>query len=103
MKSFLKQTTPAVEMTEPRMRNGLVTGTYDESPCLASAAAVLFRRTPADVSIILCSTIDVVLVGEPVLLTYHMRLKCYHHARHVSVSTNDNCVRGLFYTNGEPA
>ena len=103
MKSFLKQTTPAVVMTEPRMRTVLVPGTYEESPCLAYDAEVMLIRKPSEVRMILCSKIDDVQVGEPVLLTYHMGLKCYQHERHVSVSTNDNCVGGFFYTNGEPA
>ena len=103
MNPLLKQTTPAIAVSEPSMRTVLVPGTYEEAPHLAYDAEVQFVRKPPEVRLILCSELDEVHKGEPVLLTYHRGLNCYQHARHVSVSSPDNCTGGFFYTNGMSA
>ena len=85
------------------MRTVYIRETMTEAPHLAYDAEVQFIRKPNEVRMILCSELDDVEVGEPVLLTYHRGLNCYQHARHVSVSTQNNCVGGFFYTSGMPA
>ena len=101
--TFFKQQTNAIALSKPEMRTVLVPGTFEEAPHLAYDAEVQYVRKEPAVRMILCSELDHVVVGEPVVLTYHNGLRCYQHDRHVSVSSNDNCYGGFFYTNGTPA
>ena len=100
---MLKQTTPAVALSEPTMRTVRVPETGEEAPHLGYDAEIQYVRKPPQVRLILCSEIDDVEPGEPVLLTYHRGLQAYQHARHVSVSSPRNCLGGFYYTNGEEA
>ena len=101
--NFVKQQTNAIALTHPEMRTVLVPGTYEEAPHLAYDAEVQYVRKEPQVRMILCSELDYVEPGEPVVLTYHNGLRCYQHDRHVSVSSESNCHGGFFYTNGNPA
>ncbi len=103
MNPMMKQTTEAVVVSKPEMRTVFVHQSGTEAPHLAYDAEVQFIRKPNEVRMILCSELDDVNEGDHVLLTYHMGLRCYQHARSVSVSNEHNCVGGFFYTNGEPA
>ena len=101
--NFIKQQTPAIALNAPEMRTVLVPGTYEEAPHLAYDAEVQYVRKDPQVRMILCSQLDHVEPGSHVMLTYHMGLRCYQHDHHVSVSTDDNCTGGFYYTNGMPA
>ena len=101
--NFVKQQTNAIALSQPEMRTVLVPGTFEEAPHLAYDAEVQYVRKDPAVRMILCSELDHVEVGEPVVLTYHNGLRCYQHDRHVSVSSESNCHGGFFYTTGNPA
>ena len=51
----------------------------------------------------MCSSLDTVELGEPVMITYHSGMRCYQHSRHVSVSNGHNCVGGLLRADGTEA
>lgn len=103
MNPMMKQTTEAIAVSNPAMRTVFVRDSCTEAPHLAYDAEVQFIRKPNEVRMVLCSEIDPVREGDTVLLTYHAGLRCYQHARSVSVSSEENCTGGFFYTNGEPA
>ena len=103
MNPLLKQTTAAIALTKPEMRTVLLPDTLEEVPHLAYDAEVQYVRKPSKVRMILCSQMDHVEPGNPVMLTYHSGLRCYQHAAHVSVSSDSNCYGGFFYTSGDPA
>ena len=52
---------------------------------------------------IMCSSLDEVRVGEPVMISYHSGMKCYQHTRHVVISNEDNCTGGFYFTDGTKA
>ena len=51
----------------------------------------------------MCSKLDTVNVGDPVMISYHMGMRCYQHARHLVISNNENCIGGFYFTDGNPA
>ena len=66
-------------------------------------SAVQYKRKENTVRMIMCTTLDTVRVGEPVLISYHSGMRCYQHSRHVVTSNEDNCIGGFYYTDGTPA
>ena len=93
----------AVVVTAPVMRTVMnpVTLTADEH--LGYDAEIQYKRKPPTTRLILCSSLDTVRVGEPVMISYHSGMRCYQHSRHVSTSNDDNCIGGFYYTDGTAA
>lgn len=93
----------AIAVTEPHM--GYVTNpeTHELDEHLVYEAEVQYKRKENQVRLIMCSSLDDVVQGEPVMITYHSGMRCYKHSRHVVTSTNNNCVGGFYFTDGTPA
>ena len=95
-----QQEVEAIALSEPVMRTVLNPHTLNEDEHLGYDAEVQYKRKDPTVRLILCSSLDDVVLGEPVLITYHSGLKCYQHSRHVVVSNQSNCTGGFYYTDG---
>ena len=93
----------AIPVSTPQMRTVLNPVTLNEDEHLGYEAEVQYVRKPNQIRLIMCSTLDTVNVGEPVMISYHSGMKCYQHSRHLSVSNTDNCIGGFYYTDGTPA
>lgn len=102
MKS-LQSEMEAIAVSAPSMRTVLNPTTLNEDPHLAYDAEVQYKRKDPQVRMIICSSLDDVVVGEPVMISYHSGLKCYKHSRHVVTSNEGNCVGGFFFTDGTKA
>ena len=59
-----------------------------------------YKRKENQVRLIMCSSLDTISVGAPVMITYHSGMRCYKHSRHVVTSNDDNCIGGFYYTDG---
>ena len=99
----LLQEMEAIPVSTPTMRTVLNPQTLNEDEHLGYEAEVQYVRKPPTVRLIMCSRLDNVVVGEPVMISYHSGMKCYQHSRHVVVSNEDNCIGGFYYTNGTQA
>ena len=93
----------AIAVTAPAMRAVMNPTTHELDPHLCYDAEVQYKRKENQVRLIMCSSIDDVVVGEPVMITYHSGMRCYKHSRHVVTSSNDNCIGGFYFTDGTPA
>ena len=93
----------AIPVTAPEIRTVFNPVTLNEDEHLAYDAEIQYKRKPPAVRMIMCSRLDNVNVGEPVMISYHMGMRCYQHARHLVISNNDNCIGGFYYTDGNPA
>lgn len=93
----------AIAMTLPSVRPVLNPVTLEEDMHLSYDAEIQYKRKPPATRLILCSSLDDVTVGEPVMITYHSGMRAYQHSRHVSTSTEDNCIGGFYYTDGTKA
>ena len=93
----------AIPLTTPQMRTVLNPQTLEEDVHLGYDAEIQYKRKDPAVRLILCSTLDTVNVGEPVMLVYHSGLRAYQHNRNVVVSNESNCHGGFWYTSGEEA
>lgn len=93
----------AIPVSEPHMVTVFNPNTLEETEHLGYLAEMQYKRKENQVRTILCSRLDTVNVGEPVMLVYHHGMKSYKHNRHVIVSNSSNCVGGFYYTNGEMA
>jgi len=93
----------AIAQTPPTMRTVFNPATFTEDEHLGYDAQVQYVRKPPTTRLILCSTLDTVRVGEPVMISYHSGMRCYRHSRTISTSNDDNCIGGFYYTNGEEA
>jgi hypothetical protein len=93
----------AIPVTAPTIRTVFNPVTHEEDEHLAYDAEIQYKRKPPAVRMIMCGRLDTVNVGEPVMISYHMGMKCYQHARHLVISNNDNCIGGFYYTDGNPA
>ena len=93
----------AIAVSPPEMRSVLNPITLNEDPHLCYDAEVQYVRKPPAVRLIMCSVLDDVVVGEPVMISYHNGMRCYQHSRHVVVSNPSNCTGGFYYTNGTSA
>ena len=93
----------AIAVSKPTMRTIFNPSTMEEDEHLGYDAEVQYKRKDNQVRLIMCSSLDDVVVGEPVMITYHSGMKCYKHARHVVISNVDNCSGGFYITDGTPA
>ena len=93
----------AIAVSAPQMRTVMNPVTLNEDPHLCYDAEVQYKRKENQVRMIMCTQLDTVRVGEPVLISYHSGMRCYQHSRHVVTSNEDNCIGGFYYTDGNPA
>ena len=93
----------ATPLTVPHMVTVFNPGTQREVRHLGYEATVQHTSKQDEVRTILCSKLDTVRVGEPVMLEYHHGMKAYKHSRYVSVSDSNNCAGGFYYVNGVKA
>ena len=93
----------AIVVTAPTMRTVFNPVTLEENEHLGYGAEVQYKRKENQVRLIMCSSLDHVREGEPVMISYHSGMRCYQHSRHVSVSSCDNCIGGFYYTDGTEA
>ena len=93
----------AIAQSPPCMRTVFNPVTLTEDEHLGYDAEVQYVRKPPTTRLILCSTLDTVRVGEPVMISYHSGMRCYRHSRTISTSNNHNCIGGFYFTNGTPA
>ena len=93
----------AIALTAPTMRTVMNPVTLQEDEHLGYDAEVQYKRKDNQVRLILCSSLDTVDVGNPVMISYHSGMRCYQHSRHVVTSNVENCVGGFYYTDGKPA
>ena len=90
----------AIAVSPPQMRTLMHPVTLTEHPHPCYDAEVQYKRKDNQVRLIMCSSLDDVVIGEPVMITYHSGMRCYKHSRHVVTSSNDNCIGGFYYTDG---
>ena len=93
----------AIPLTAPEIRTVLNPVTLNEDEHLGYTAEIQYKRKPPATRLILCTSLDTVRPGEPVMISYHSGMRCYQHSRHVSVSNSDNCIGGFYYLNGQSA
>lgn len=93
----------AIAVSAPSMRTVLNPTTLNEDPHLAYDAEIQYKRKPPAVRMIICSSLDDVIQGEPVMISYHSGMKCYQHSRHVVTSNERNCLGGFYFTDGTKA
>ena len=61
----------AIAVSAPSMRTVMNPITLNEDEHLCYDAEVQYKRKENQVRLIMCSSLDDVVVGEPVLITYH--------------------------------
>ena len=93
----------AIPVSEPHMVAVFNPSTLEEDEHYGYEAEMQYKRKEPAIKTILCSRLDTVNVGEPVMLVYHHGMRSYKHNRHVIVSNPSNCVGGFYYTNGTEA
>jgi hypothetical protein len=93
----------AIVTSPPEMKTVFNPTTLEEDPHLAYEAEIQYKRKPPQVRMIMCSQLDTVDVGSPVMISYHSGMRCYQHSRHIVVSNERNCIGGFYFTNGTPA
>ena len=93
----------AIVVTAPSMRTVMNPVTLQEDEHLCYDAEVQYKRKDNQVRLIMCSSLDSVDVGNPVMISYHSGMKCYKHSRHVITSNQANCIGGFYFTDGTPA
>ena len=93
----------AIAVSMPHMGTVFNPVTLNEDPHLVYEAEIQYKRKPPAVRMILCSSLDDVVQGEPVMISYHSGMRCYQHSRHVVTSSNRNCIGGFYYTDGTEA
>ena len=99
----MKSELEAIVETEPTMMTVFNPDTLEEDPHYCYMAEIQYKRKAPAARLILCSRLDTVNVGEPVMITYHMGMRCYQHNRNVVVSNQLNCTGGFYYTDGNKA
>ena len=104
-KSWTRSTSEkvAVPMSEPHMVVVFDPKTNKEVEHFGYEAKVRHTSKRDEMRTVLCSRLDIVRVGEPVLLVYHHGMKAYKHNRHMFVSNPDNCSGGFYFINGVKA
>ena len=93
----------AIAVSCPTMRTVFNPQTLNEDDHLGYDAEIQYKRKPPAVRLIMCSSLDDVVVGEPVMITYHCGMRCYKHSRHIVTSNANNCIGGFYFTNGQSA
>ena len=77
--------------------------TLTERDIIGYEAEVQYVRKEPEVKFILCSDVDKVFVGEPVMIQYSVGKRSYKHSRVISTSNESNCIGGFYFTDGTPA
>jgi hypothetical protein len=93
----------AIAVSKPTMRQVMHPEKGELVPHLCYDAEVQYKRKENQVRLIMCSTLDTVDVGNPVMISYHSGMRCYQHTRHVVTSNEVNCAGGFYFTDGSPA
>ena len=93
----------AIPQELPHLTTVLNPETLEEDLHLGYYAEMQYKRKEPATRLILCSSLDTVRLGEPVMVSYHSGMRCYQHTRHVVVSNEDNCIGGFYYTDGTSA
>ncbi len=93
----------AIPVSKPHTVTVFNYATLEEDEHLGYEAEMQYKRKENTIRTILCSRLDTVNVGEPVMLVYHHGMRAYKHNRHVIVSNPSNCIGGFYYTNGKEA
>ena len=93
----------AIPVSEPQLMSVFNPNALEPTEHLAYEAEMQYKRKPNEIRTILCSRLDTVNVGEPVMLVYHHGMRSYKHNRNVIVSNPNNCIGGFYYTNGMEA
>ena len=93
----------AIPVSKPELMSVFDPNSIEETQHFAYEAEMQYKRKPNEIRTILCSRLDTVNVGEPVMLVYHHGMRSYKHNRNVIVSNPNNCVGGFYYTNGTEA
>ncbi len=93
----------AIPVSEPHVMTVFNPSTFEETEHFAYEAEMQYKRKDPAIKTILCSRLDTVNVGEPVMLVYHHGMRSYMHNRNVVVSNTSNCLGGFYYTNGREA
>ena len=93
----------AVVVSDPTVHSVFNPVTLEEDECLGYEAEVQYKRKPNEVRMIICNSLDVANVGDPVMISYHLGMRRYQHSRAVIVSNPNNCFGDFYYTNGKEA
>ena len=93
----------AIAVSKPHMGTVFNPVTLNEDPHLVYEAEIQYKRKPPAVRMILCSSLDTVREGEPVMISYHSGMRCYQHSRFVVTSNEENCIGGFYFTDGSEA
>ena len=93
----------AIAVSAPHIGGVMNPDTLEIDEHLVYDAEIQYKRKPPAVRMIMCSSLDDVVVGEPVMISYHSGMRCYQHSRHVVTSSNRNCIGGFYFTDGTPA
>ena len=68
----------AIAVSKPTMRTVMNPQTLEEDQHLGYDAEVQYKRKENTVRLIMCSSLDTVRVGEPVMISYHSGMRCYN-------------------------
>ena len=93
----------AIAVSLPSIRSVMHPELQEAVPHLCYDAEVQYKRKDNQVRLIMCSSLDDVVLGEPVMISYHSGMRCYQHSRHVVTSNESNCIGGFYYTDGTSA
>ena len=93
----------AIAVSAPSMRTVMNPVTLTEDPHFCYDAEIQYKRKENKVRMIMCSRLDTIRVGEPVMISYHSGMRCYQHSRHVVTSNEENCIGGFYFTDGTSA
>ena len=93
----------AIAVSKPSMRQVMHPEKGELVDHLCYDAEVQYKTKDNVVRLIMCSKLDTVDVGNPVMITYHSGMRCYKHSRHVVTSNQSNCIGGFYYTDGTSA
>ena len=93
----------AIAVSKPTMLIVMNPQTLEEDQHLGYDAEVQYKRKENTVRLIMCSSLDTVRVGEPVMISYHSGMRCYQHSRHVVTSNEENYIGGFYFTDGTSA
>jgi len=93
----------AIVVSSPTVRTVFNPATLEEDYHLCYDAEIQYKRKDPQVRLIMCSSLDTVNEGEPVMITYHCGMRCYKHSRNISVSNSSNCYGDFYFTDGTKA
>lgn len=93
----------AIALSEPKMLKFKHPITQTDESHLGYEAEVEYKTKPNERRFIMCSQLDRVNIGEPVMLTWHSGMRAYQHSRSLIISNPKNCIGGFYYTNGSKA